>query len=581
MNRPSLLPRAEPSDECADPTVIRGFTLVKLIALLLLTTVLVLLLLPVPVGSAIAAPTLNTPPSTILAGELGLGGQGTPGSVVELLANGNALGRSSVDADGRWGLVTSFPVGRYELLARALREGNEPLAGPEGSAGLTVVDRPTLALSTEGPAGDVAELLLFGQGSPGSTLRLLWNGEAVGTVRVEASGEWQHPLTAVPVPSDNEFVAQVVDPDGAVLGLSEPRELSLLAPAPLSIEHVVFGSLARGSRPSLVDGDLLVAGLGEPGSQITLWREGSAVTSSATVADDGAWEVVARQSLPPGEHPFRARMEAAPGGRLLAEDTFTVAVLPPPTLSVVGGETDVDDVLVSGSAPPNDSLALFVNGHPLATVGADGNGGWQHTTRLAAGNHRIMARSTSGLDSDPADLSVALARPRIIGQSRDEEGNVAPGFYGEGRPNVVLEILEEGTVIGRATVGAAGDWACACTLAPGEHTVLVREVAEPERSSEPLTIAVENRVEAFVPGMAAPDAPPFRCPDPSPPGVIEGSVYIVGCGESLSLIATRLGASVDGLLAYNPQLSDPARVYFGQRLNVPAGAACFDAAAES
>ncbi len=104
---------------------------------------------------------------------------------------------------------------------------------------------------------------------------------------------------------------------------------------------------------------------------------------------------------------------------------------------------------------------------------------------------------------------------------------------------------------------------------------------EPQRASEPLTITVANPVPAFIPGPGDPDAPPFRCPDPSPPGVVQGGVYVIGCGESLGLIAARLGVSAEQLLAYNPQLSDPPQVYFGQRLNVPAGASCSDEAAAS
>jgi hypothetical protein len=268
----------------------------------------------------------------------------------------------------------------------------------------------------------------------------------------------------------------------------------------------------------------------------------------------------------------------APDERFLAEAAFAVTVPAPPTVRASGGETDIHDVLLSGTAEPHESLTLHMNGEVLATVEVNGQGEWTHTTRLEAGEHQAHARSGAGLDSDPAELRVALARPSITGQSRDPEGNVVPGFFGNGRPNVTLEILEGDSVIGQATVDGNGDWVCSCTLAPGAHTVSVREVDEPERSSERLTITVENPVAPFVPGRGDPAAPPFRCPDPSPPGVIEGAIYIVGCGEALSGIAVRLGSSVDALLAHNPQLSDPARVYFGQRLNVPAGAACFDPA---
>ena len=575
MKRTPALRQPDPSDACAAPAVIRGFTVIKVLILLVLVGSVIL----IPREPGIGAPGLDPPPATILAGELRLTGQGAPGATVEVLANDRTLGSGTVSTDGRWEVGASFTAGAYRLLAQAVLKGNDRLADSGGEAALAVVDRPTLELSPPRIGGAAAEITLFGAGTPGSTLRLTGNEETMATIQVGAAGDWQQTLASLPVPSETVFVAHVVDGAGASLGSSEPRALSLFAPAPLAIERTIFGQPARSHRLNLVDGDLQVNGTGEPGAQVTLWRDGIRITAATVVSADGTWEVATRQSLRPGEHPFGARM-TAPGGHLLAESAFIVTVPAPPMLAAEGGETDVDDVFLSGSGQPREALTLYVNDSELDRIEADESGQWHYTTRLKVGSHRILARANSGLDSDPAEVKVALARPRITGQSRDEAGNAVPGFFGGGRPNVVLEILEGDNVIGQARVDAGGRWVCTCTLAPGEHTVFVREADEPERSSRPLTITVANPVPAFVPGPAAPEAPAFRCPDPSPPGVVEGQIYNVGCGESLSLIATRLGSSVDALLAHNPQLSDPARVYFGQRLNVPAGAACLDPAGD-
>lgn len=574
MNLTPGLRRASVSDPCVYPVLLRRFTLIKILILLLLVTLVLLL----PPGSPIMAPMLEKPPAVILAGELQLAGEGTPGSTVAVLANDSALGESKVAESGRWLLPAAFQAGGYRLLAQAV-SGNERIPDTQGPVELAVVDPPTLAFSAPHTREKTIDVLLFGEGTPGSTLRLLWNEERIGTITVPTTGEWQHSLPTVAVPSENAFLAQVLDGDGAVLATSAAQQLNLLAPVPLAIEQVAFDRLARNRQQKLVDGELQVTGKGEPGARITLRREGASIGPATSVAPDGRWAVTVQQSLPSGDHPFDVRM-SAPDNGWFEEGTSAVRVPPVPTLAVAGGATDADDVLLSGTAQADDSLTLYVNDEVIGSVDADGTGNWQFPTHLNAGRQRILARSAAGLDSDPAELTVALARPVISGQSRDAEGKVVPGFFGTGRPQVKLEILAAGTVIGRASVDANGEWVCSCTLAPGEHTVAVREVEEPERSSRPLTLTVENPVSPFVPGTAAPDAPPFRCPDDSPPGVVEGAVYIVGCGESLSLIGLRLGASVEALLAHNPQLSDPARVYFGQRLNVPAGAACFDAVEE-
>jgi spore coat assembly protein SafA len=54
--------------------------------------------------------------------------------------------------------------------------------------------------------------------------------------------------------------------------------------------------------------------------------------------------------------------------------------------------------------------------------------------------------------------------------------------------------------------------------------------------------------------------------DTTPP-----SVYIVQPGDTLYLIARRFGITLDQLLAANPQITDPSRIFPGQRINIPTG----------
>jgi hypothetical protein len=566
---------------CANPRTIRRFRLLKLLVWLLLVVLLVLLVVS---PSRIVAPSLDAPPADILAGELLLAGGGEPGSVVELLANGRLLGTTTVSKQGRWQWPASFSAGQYALRAQMVDEGGQPVFAPSGQAPLNVVDRPTLELSVTHKADGTAEVRLFGEGTPQSTVRLLWNDAAQPHRQVDDGGRWQQLLPPVRVPSESEFIAEVLDRQGGVLGRSASRRLILAAPvaasAPLQIEHVTFGQLRRGDQRDTVAGDLLVTGTGEPGALISVMLAAAGTSAAAKVGADGAWKVKMVLAVAPGARSFTVRM-AGPDGQALGEGAFELLVPAPPALHVEGGPSDIDDFSLSGTAQPDETIALFSDEIHLGTARADATGQWRHAAHLTAGPHRLVAVSATGLDSDPLDVSVTLARPVILGQNRDERGKMHPGFHGEGRPDVWLAIIADNAVIGQIRVTAQGEWVCHCRLAPGEHFVSVREVAEPVRASDTLVIVVENPVAAFVPGVAAAGAPPFRCPEPSPPGVLDGMVYIIGCGESLSLIATRLGVTADALIGHNPQLSQPPLVYFGQRLNVPAGAACFDVAPES
>ena len=59
-------------------------------------------------------------------------------------------------------------------------------------------------------------------------------------------------------------------------------------------------------------------------------------------------------------------------------------------------------------------------------------------------------------------------------------------------------------------------------------------------------------------------------PDPSPTG--QAALHIVQSGETLSGIATRYGVSVGAIMTAN-SITDPNRIFVGQRLTIPSGTA--------
>lgn len=570
----SLLRRPRPDVSCTPRRTVRWYTALKLIFIFLIATIVVVLLI-----FSVRAPSLQPLPPVVLAGDLLLGGRGTAGSTVELRSNGRSLGRTNVAGDGRWQHAVTFAAGAYELKVMAIKEEGPPISGDAGLAQLTVVDVPTLELSTGSESDLVTAFVLSGRGSPGSTLRLLRNEEPFATIVVGGDGTWAHQGQARR-PSESEFRAEVLDGDGAPLAASGPRHLSVGAAPPtvlqpLRIDDATFSNLKNDAGNNLVAGDAHVRGSGKPGAHVALWHEGERAGSLMSIDADGRWRLQAILTLPPGEQPFLVRM-VDDGGDILDEGDVALKVPALPTLAASGGATDVDDVLLSGAAQPGATLVLFVNEAAIADVVAGDAGDWQHTLRLSAGQHHIVAHESNGLQSNEAMVHVALARPQIIDQRRDENGLPLAGFYGTGRALTQLDLVVAGAVVGQASVDQSGQWRCTCQLPPGEHTVFVRETTEPERESAPLTITVANPQKPFVPGLAGPGAAPFSCPDPSPPGVIEGNSYLIGCGETLSGIAVSLGVTVEDILVFNAQITDPPNIYFGQRLNIPAGAACVD-----
>ncbi|WP_324718049.1 LysM peptidoglycan-binding domain-containing protein [Carboxydochorda subterranea] len=66
-----------------------------------------------------------------------------------------------------------------------------------------------------------------------------------------------------------------------------------------------------------------------------------------------------------------------------------------------------------------------------------------------------------------------------------------------------------------------------------------------------------------LPGVAPP--PPFCGPG------CQGGVYTVQPGDTMFLIAQRLGVSLNALIACNPQIPDPSLIFPGQQLCIPGG----------
>jgi Predicted glycosyl hydrolase len=69
-------------------------------------------------------------------------------------------------------------------------------------------------------------------------------------------------------------------------------------------------------------------------------------------------------------------------------------------------------------------------------------------------------------------------------------------------------------------------------------------------------------------GSATPGTPP-----PPPPS--SGKTYVIQKGDTLRKIADRIGVTVNDILAVNPQIINPNRIYAGQTINLPAAASYY------
>lgn len=149
-----------------------------------------------PIAVDIRASPFVAQPTLILRageGELSLGGTGTPGAVIAIVANGQVLEQVTVGSDGQWTYTAQLDPGDYQLCARVIDTDGTVLAESEivsYTQPKPQVVMPGIESPVEGAVLSSGTLELKGIGEPGGQIEILDNGVVVGTTTVGADGSW-------------------------------------------------------------------------------------------------------------------------------------------------------------------------------------------------------------------------------------------------------------------------------------------------------------------------------------------------------------------------------------------------------
>jgi hypothetical protein len=155
-------------------------------------------------AAAITAPTLNTPSGTLVPGAITLSGTGTPNAQIEILLDGQSVGKASVGADGAWSLPVTLPVGEHTINVRALDSAGATVAEAEqvrvtvaaGPAAPPVAGAaPAISFPAEGAQLPSGPFTISGTGAPGSQIEVLDSDKVIGTATVGTDGTWSLPVT--------------------------------------------------------------------------------------------------------------------------------------------------------------------------------------------------------------------------------------------------------------------------------------------------------------------------------------------------------------------------------------------------
>ena len=160
-----------------------------------------------------------------------------------------------------------------------------------------------------------------------------------------------------------------------------------------------------------------LCGVADPGTTITLTRNGSEV-GSVEVATDNAYGLTV--GLEVGANQFVATAHDGCGHDASSQPlAITRQQVPPPTPEVSGSlasPTDQASVIVAGQAEPVSTVHVFRNGSEAATVAADANGAFLVSLPLEFGDNEfwVVAANAAGRSAESERLRLYRQMPPAL-----------------------------------------------------------------------------------------------------------------------------------------------------------------------
>lgn len=483
-------------------------------------------------------------------------------ATVELQVDGAAAVTVNANDDGDWTYIQSTPLpnGARTVTARQtdLAGNTGPLASNSFTVDTVAPLEPVISAPVNGSSTNDATPQVSGTGEPGAALRLWIDGVGHGPVSVNGAGAWSFtPATALSEGS-HTLLASQTDAAGNTSPTSTPTSFTVDTVPPAA--PVVTGPADGSTTP---DNTPLLTGTAEPGSVVTVSVD--AITVGSAGADGtGQWSLVQPSVLLDGPHTVRAQATDAVGntGPVSGLTSFLVDTTPPPAPVIIapadGSLTADSTPNYSGTAEPNSTVRVFVDGTPVGTATASAAGTWTLTqpAELSDGAHTVRATATDtvgnlGPSSTPSSFIVDTLPPAAPVVTSPTQGallaDATPLISGTGEPGATLTLTLDGTQYGPLPVDAAGTWSYLpiTDLAEGAHTVTATQT-DPVGHISPASPPRTFTVDTVAPAAPAIDSPSEgeQLPDTRP--VITGSGE-AGATVTVEVDGTTLGtAVVDG-----------------------------------
>ncbi|WBV44707.1 Ig-like domain-containing protein [Pseudoroseomonas cervicalis] len=409
-----------------------------------------------------------------------LSGTAAAGAEVRLYrASDNALiTLVNADASGNWSAQLSvFAVadGTYTVYARANDGSGLSAASAHFTLAVDVVapiapvvsgiSADTGSSATDGITNQ-SGVTVSGTAEANSTVQVLKDGLAIGTVTADGSGHWS--IGATLSEGGNSFTARATDLAGNIGALSAAyvATLDTVAPAAPSIASISPDTGSSSTDKVTAQGGITVTGTGPANASITLYSSGAQVGSTTSDAS-GNWVVsLSGTPLAEGSHSLTARATDTAGNQGTDSAAVTVVVdstaPAAPVLTAISPNTAVlpnmfytsaQALTLSGTAEANTSVTVLLNGNAIGSTSAAGNGSWSldiSNVQLPAGVAQFTLRGTDTA-GNVGTLSAAYAvTVDLTGASPASVSGPAGGTYPAG------QALEFSVTFGEAVVATGG-----------------------------------------------------------------------------------------------------------------------------
>ncbi|KFE63709.1 Large repetitive protein [Hyalangium minutum] len=451
-------------------------------------------------------------------------GTAEPNSTVTVIVDGTPVDTVVADGSGNWSFTPVVPLadGPHAVKATATDAvGNISL---DSATNTFMVDTggpaaPIITAPANGSITNDNTPTYTGTAEANSTVTVIVDGTSVGTAVADGSGNWSFTQPTPLADASHTVKARATDAVGNTGPESTANTFTVdtAAPAAPMVTAPANGSTTSDNTPTY-------AGTAEPNSTVTVIVDG---TSVGTVVADGAgaWSFTQPTPLTDASHTVKATARDAAGNTSAesAANTFTVDTTAPavPVVSTpANGSTLSDNTpTYTGTAEPNSTVTVIVDGTPVGTIPADGSGAWSFTPTagLTNGPHTVKARATDAVgnvspesnantftvDTDVPDAPVVLtpANGSITTNNR-------PTYSGTAEANSTVTVYVDGTSVGTTTANASGNWslAQATALADGPHAVKATAM-DPVGNTSP-----DSATNTFTVDTTAPAAPVVTAP---------------------------------------------------------------------